>query len=310
MVSTPGTSGNASGPLSVLVAGSSGFLGTHLTTALRERGHAVTSLVRSEPTDVHQVRWDPYAGQVPHDRVDAADVVVNLAGSPTAGNPHSEKWARELRESRVTTTRVLAQAISASPSPAAYLAGNGISWYGDHGDQVLTEASDTRGHGLLTDVSRVWQEAARPAQDAGARVCFLRTSPVMDAAAPPFKQLRLVFKAGLGARLGSGEQYMAMSSLRDWVGAVVHLAEHESASGPFNICLPTAPTNAEFTRALAKAVHRPALVAVPSPLIKVGAARMASELLNSYRTVPQALTDVGFEFADGDVDQLIATALA
>ena len=306
MVSTPGP---ASGPLSVLVAGSSGFLGTHLTTALRERGHAVTSLVRSEPTDVHQVRWDPYAGQMPQDRVDAADVVVNLAGSPTAGNPHSEKWARELRESRVTTTRVLAQAISASPSPAAYLAGNGISWYGDHGDQVLTEASDTRGHGLLTDVSRVWQEAARPAQDAGARVCFLRTSPVMDSAAPPFKQLRLVFKAGLGARLGSGEQYMPMSSLRDWVGAVVHLAEHESASGPFNICLPTAPTNAEFTQALASAVRRRAFLAAPSFVIDKAGGAMSGEVLGSMRTRPKALEDAGFTFRDVDVRDVMATGL-
>jgi len=296
-------------PLSVLVAGSSGFLGTHLTAALRDRGHQVTALVRRDPSGEHEARWDPYAGQVPQDRVDAADVVVNLAGSPTAGNPHSQKWADELRESRVTTTRVLAEAVAAAAGPTAYLAGNGISWYGDHGDQVLGEAADTRGHGLLTEVTRVWQEAARPAQDAGARVCFLRTSPVMDAAAPPLKQLRLVFKAGLGAKLGNGQQYMAMSSLRDWVGAVVHLAEHDTAAGPFNICLPTAPTNAEFTRALARAVHRPALVAVPSPLIRVGASRMASELLNSYRTVPQALLDAGFTFADRDVDKLLATAL-
>ncbi len=295
--------------LTVVIAGSSGFLGTHLRAALTARGHRVVSLVRRPTRAADEAQWDPYAGSVPQDVIDSADVVVNLAGSPTLGNPHSEKWARELRESRVTTTRVLAEAIAAAPTPPAYLAGNGISYYGDHGDAVLTEASDTRGHALLTDVTREWGAATSAAIRAGSRVCLLRTSPVMDRRAAPLKQLRLLFKAGLGGRLGDGKQHMAMSSLRDWVGAVVHLAEHPSAAGPFNICLPQAPTNAEFTRALAAAVHRPAFLPVPAVLLRPAAGKMAPELLGSLNVRPAALLEAGYTFLDPDLDSLLTTAL-
>lgn len=295
--------------LSLVLAGGSGFLGSHLRDALTERGHTVTSLVRRPARGPAEATWDPYAGSVPQAVVDAADVVVNLAGSPTLGNPHSKKWARELRRSRVTTTTVLAEAIAAAPTPPAYLAGNGISYYGDHGAAVLTEVSDTRGHALLTDVTREWQAATRSAEQAGSRVCVLRTSPVMDRRAAPLKQQRLQFKLGLGGTLGDGSQYMPMSSLRDWVGAVVHLAEHDSASGPFNICLPEAPTNAEFTRALAKAVGRKAFVPAPAPILRVAAGDMASELLGSLNVRPAALQASGYTFLDADVTALLETAL-
>lgn len=295
--------------LDIVITGSSGFLGTHLSEELTRRGHTVTALVRGEPGP-GQSRWDPYSGQLDHTLVRASDLVINLAGSPTAGNPHSKKWARELRESRVTTTRVLAESIGRATNPPAFLAGNGISWYGDHGGQVLTEASDSRGHALLTEVTREWGAAAAPAADAGARVCVLRTAPVMDRRSPPLKQLRTLFKLGLGARLGSGQQHMAMVSLRDWVGGVAHLAEDTEASGPFNLCCPTTPTNAEFTTALARAVHRPAVVFVPRPLLSVGAGEMGPELLGSLNVRPAALEAAGYEFRDRDVDQVLAAALA
>jgi uncharacterized protein len=296
--------------LSFVLAGGSGFLGTHLRDALVQRGHTVTSLTRRPARGSDEAEWDPYAGTVPQAVVDAADVVVNLAGSPTLGNPHSKKWARELRESRVTTTRVLAEAIAAAPTPPAYLAGNGIAYYGDHGPAVLTEVSDTRGHALLTEVTREWQAAAGAAEQAGSRVCVLRTSPVMDRRSAPLKQQRLQFKAGLGGRLGDGSQYMPMSSLRDWVGAVVHLAEHDSASGPFNICLPEAPTNAEFTRALASAVGRKAFLPAPAAAIRIAAGEMAPELLGSVNVRPAALIDSGYTFLDPDVESMLATALS
>lgn len=296
--------------LTVVLAGGSGFLGTHLRDALRERGHTVTSLVRRESTAPDESTWDPYAGEVDRTLVRTADVVVNLAGSPTLGNPHSKTWARELRESRVTTTRLLAETIAGAERPPAFLAGNGISYYGDHGDAVLTEASDTRGHALLTEVTRAWQAAAEPAVEAGSRVCVLRTSPVMDGRAAPLSLLRPLFKLGLGGRLGSGRQYMPMTSLRDWVGAVVHLAEHPTASGPVNLCLPQAPTNREFTRALASAVRRPALLPAPGPAIRVAGGAMAPELLGSLNVRPEALLASGYVFEDPDVEAVIQTGLA
>jgi uncharacterized protein len=294
----------------VLLAGAAGFLGTHLREALLGRGHAVTSLTRAPARGSDQSTWDPYAGTLDPAVVEAADVVVNLAGSPTLGNPHSAKWARELRESRVTTTRVLAEAIAASDRRPAFLAGNGISFYGDHGDQVLDESADSRGDALLTSVTREWQAAAEPAAQAGARLCVLRTSPVMDRRSAPLKQLRLLFRAGLGGRLGDGRQHMPMISLRDWVGATVHLAEHQDASGPVNLCCPQTPTNAEFTKALAGQLHRPSFATAPRFALKAGAGRMAPEFLGSLNVVPAALEASGYEFQDHDVVEVLRAGLS
>ena len=296
----------------LLLAGAGGFLGTHLREALLARGHAVTSLTRGAPRGPDQSTWDPYAGAVDHALIEAADVVVNLAGSPTLGNPHSQKWARELRESRVTTTRVLARAIAGSDRKPAFLAGNGISYYGDRGgsgDPVLDESADSRGDALLTSVTREWQAAADPAAEAGARVCVLRTAPVMDRRSAPLKQLRLQFRAGLGGRIGDGRQHMPMISLRDWVGATIHLAEHPDASGPFNLCCPQTPTNAEFTDALAGQLHRPSFATVPRFALKMGAGQMAPELLGSLNVVPAALEASGYEFHDPDVHAVLRAGL-
>ena len=296
--------------MQILLAGSSGFLGTALSDALVARGHAVTALVRKPTAAPDESTWDPYAGTFDRAVIEAADVVVNLAGSPTAGNPHSAKWARELRESRVTTTRVLADAIAASDRKPAFLAGNGISYYGDRGAEVLTEESDSRGDALLTSVTRDWQAAAQPAVEAGARVCILRTSPVMDRESEPLKQLRLLFKLGLGGKLGPGDNYMPMLSLRDWVGGVVHLAEHDSVSGPVNLICPKPPTNAEFTEELARQLSRPSFARVPKALIKVGAGRMADEILGSVNARPAVLEASGYTFQDRNVAEVLRAGLS
>lgn len=295
--------------LNVVVAGSSGFLGTHLVTELRGRGHTVTRLVRSPPSASDEVQWDPAAGSVPGEVIASADVVINLAGSPTAGNPHSKKWARELRSSRVDTTTTLAKAIAASENKPAFMAGNGISFYGDRGQEVLDEKADSRGDALLTSVTREWQAATVPAQEAGARVCVLRTSPVLDKDSPPLKMMLLPFKMGLGVRLGDGEQHFPSISLRDWVGAVVFLTEHDDVSGPVNLCSPSTPTNGEFTDALADAVGRKARLFVPAPLISVAAGDLSSEVLGSVNAVPQVLLGAGYTFHDEDVRDVIAAAL-
>ncbi len=294
----------------VVIGGASGFLGSHLTEHLRAGGHEVVRLVRRAPSGAEESRWDPYAGQVDQEIVSSADVVINLAGAPTVGNPHSSKWARTLLESRVTTTRVLAEAVAAAPTPPAYLAGNGISYYGDHGDQRLTEDSDSRGDAMLTQVTREWQAATEPAAAAGARVCVLRTAPVLDRRSAPLKQLLLPFKLGLGVTLGSGKQHFPCVSLRDWVAAVAFLAEHDDVSGPVNLVCVETPTNAEFTKALAAAVHRPAFLKVPAAVLRPAAGRMAPELLGSVNASPQRLLDAGFEFADPDIGAVIAAALA
>ncbi len=294
----------------VVIAGASGFLGTHLSAHLRVHGHEVTALVRREPASAHESRWDPQTGQVDAAVISRADVVVNLAGASIASNPHSTKWAREVMDSRVSTTRLLARTIAAAERPPAFLAGNGISWYGDHGDAPVTEDTDSTGDAFLTRVAREWEAAAEEARAAGARVCVLRTAPVMDHASPPLKQLRLLFLLGGGARLGSGEQYMPMISLRDWIGAVSYLVESRDVSGAFNLSCPQAPTNAEFTHALACALRRKAFLAVPTAILKVAAGDLAPELLGSINARPAALERAGYDFEDEDVREVLAAALA
>ena len=296
--------------LHVVMAGSSGFLGTHLREELEGRGHRVTALVRRPAERPDESSWDPDAGEVDREVVGSADVVVNLAGSPTIGNPHSRKWSKALRDSRVHTTQTLAKAIAAAPVPAYFVAGNAVAWYGDHGTAELTEAADSRGHSLMTAVCRDWQAAARPAVDAGGRVVLLRTTPVMDRSSAPLKQLRLLFQAGLGGRLGNGRQHMPMISLRDWVAATSYLIEHPTADGPANLCCVTTPTNAEFTKALAQLVHRPAFVTVPAPALRLAAGRAAPEVLGSLNVRPQALLDLGYEFSDPDVSSVLASGLS
>lgn len=293
-----------------VIAGGSGFLGSHLTGHLRASGHEVTQLVRRTPTSPDQSQWQPADGLIDADVVAAADVVVNVAGSPTVGNPHSSRWARELRESRVDTTRLLAETIAATGGSPAFLAGNAVGYYGDHGSEPVTEASDSKGDSLMARVTREWQAASEPAAASGARVCVLRTAPVMDRSAPPLKQLRVLFKLGLGARLGDGLQYFPMVSLRDWLGAVTALATDEQAEGPFNICCPETPTNAEFTRALARLVSRPAFLVAPKRVLTVAGGDAAPELLNSMNVRPQALLDRGYGFSDRDVTSVLATGLA
>jgi uncharacterized protein (TIGR01777 family) len=294
----------------VLIAGASGFLGSRLRDSLVSGGHDVTALVRRAPRPGHdEAQWDPYSSALDLDLVDRADVVVNLAGSPTLGNPHSRRWADDLRTSRVTTTRVLAEAIAASSRRPSFLAGNGISFYGDHGDLPVTEDSESRGDAFLTTVTQDWQAATTAAADAGARVCVIRTAPVMDRANPPLRQQWLLFRAGLGGRFGDGRQYQPMISLRDWVGALTFLAGHDTVAGPVNLCCPQTPTNAEVTAELARLAHRPAVVPVPAFVLRPAAGRMAPELLGSVRAVPAVLEAAGFEFADRTAAEVLASGV-
>ena len=295
--------------MKVLVAGSSGLIGRSLTARLRAEQHTVVRLVRRPASAPDESAWDPYAGHVDRAHVASADVVVNVAGASLLANPHSRKWAARMRDSRVLTTRTLARAIADVGGGPAFLAGNGSSVYGDHGTEPVTEHSDSRGDALLTRIAREWEDATRPAADAGSRVCVLRTAPVADRRNPLYRLQVPLFRRGLGARLGSGEQHFPLVSLRDWIGAALHLAAHPSATGAFNICCPETPTNAEYTRALADAVGGRAILAIPAPLLRLAGGMMAPEMLNSINLRPAALLASGYRFADPDVRSVLDAAL-
>lgn len=293
----------------IVVAGASGFLGQAWREHLARGGHDVVRLVRGEAVSSHESSWDPYQGRVDQDVVDSADVVANLAGAPIGHWPWTASYKRTLHDSRVATTRTLAEAVAASPSKPAFLAQNGIAAYGDRGDEVLTEDSSTPAETTLGRISLDWQEATRPAEEAGARVCVMRSSVVLHRSGGALKPLILLFRAGLGGPLGDGRQYFATISLNDWVRAATHLATDESARGVYNVTGPQPTTNAEFTRQLGRMLNRPTLVRAPAwPMRKV-LGELSHELLGSARVEPARLLEEGFAFEQPTLNEQLASAL-
>jgi hypothetical protein len=294
-----------------VVAGSSGFLGTALREALAHAGHEVVRLSRGTSLSAYDSQWDPQAGQVDLDVIGSADVVVNLAGAQMI-RPWTTARRQLIRSSRVDTTATLAQAIAATDRKPVFLCQSGTDAYGtDRGDTVLSEetpppAADS---GFLHQVVRDWEAATEPAREAGARVCLLRTGAALSRRGGALHVMLPPFRLGLGGRAGSGQQYFPALSLADWVRAVLFLGGHESASGPFNLTGPVPVTNAEFTQALGRALHRPTRMVLPEPVLRRLFGELSSMLLGSHRAVPRALEAAGFEFHHRTVDDIVAAAL-
>lgn len=292
-----------------VLAGASGFLGRALQVRLSDDGHDVTRLVRGDAHSAHESAWDPAAGGVDAQVLARADVVVNLAGANIGRLPWTESYRRTIRESRVTTTRTLADALAALPNPPVFVAQSGVDFYGrDRGDDELDEDAAS-GDGFLTGVVRDWEQAAEPAEQAGVRVLRLRTAPVLDRSGGVLPLISLPFKVGLGGRLGSGRQYMPMMSLPDWVAAVRFLAERDECRGAYNLTMPEPATNAEFTRVLGAALHRPTVVPVPSLALRTLLGDFSEQLLGSARVYPRRLLEAGFTFDAPDLAAVVSTAL-
>ncbi|MGH3357854.1 MAG: TIGR01777 family oxidoreductase [Nocardioidaceae bacterium] len=293
----------------VVVGGASGFTGTALRSHLREGGHDVVALVRRDARSQTESSWDPSTGAVDQDLIESADVVVNLSGAPIGRIPWTSSYQRQILDSRVSATRTLARAVARSASKPALLSGSGMNAYGnERGPEVLTETSRSGG-GFLCSVVRQWEDEAATAAESGARVCFLRTCTVIDRSGGVLRRVLPAFRLGLGARLGSGAQYLPCISLTDWVRAVQHLAADGTAAGAYNLGIPSPPTNAEFTRALGRHVHRPTLLAVPGLPLRVALRDLSEPLLGSLRVTPARLLDAGFEFEQPDLDAVLDAAL-
>lgn len=294
----------------VVVGGASGFLGSALVLHLREQGHQVTRLVRSDDPSSDASLWDPRTGRIDQVVIDRADALVNLSGSQIIHWPPTKRYRRELLASRIDTTTTLARAVAASPSPPALISCSGMSYYGsDRGDEVLTESSEAGSGGYLSQVVHRWEQATTPASDAGARVCRIRTTAAMHRSGSLLGLALPVFKLGLGARIGSGRQYMSMLSRTDWIRAATYLIEHDDLSGPFNFGMPDPVTNAEFTDALGKALHRPTRLVAPSPVLRLAAGSLGDDLLGSLRVQPAALLEAGFTFEHPDIDSVLNDAI-
>lgn len=294
----------------VVVAGASGFLGTALRVQLRAHGHDVVTLVRSGGGSATQSLWDPYAGKVDDALISSADAVVNLAGAPIAHWPWTNSYRDTILASRVSTTATLAGAIARAATPPALVVASGMAIYGpDRGSEELDESS-VHGAGFLADVVRQWEAAADPARTAGARVCHLRTGVVIDGRGGALKLMLPAFRLGLAGRLGSGRQYFSVISLADWVAAATFLVEHPECEGPYDLVGLEPPTNAQFTAALAKALHRPAVLRVPALPLRLVLGQLSADLLGSLRVRPTRLVEAGFEHRHRDVDAIVAAALA
>lgn len=293
----------------ILIAGASGFLGTSLRTHLGDAGHQVTQLVRGEPRTPGQVRWDPYAGELDRDQVAGSEVVVNLAGAPIGHWPWTSGYKDKILQSRLVTTRTIATAIADVESRPALVNASGIGYYGDRGDEVLDEGS-TNGSGFLAEVVRQWEAATGPAQDAGARVCMIRTAIVLDRDGGALKLMKLPFQLGVGGQLSDGRQWFPSISLPDYLAAVTRLVTDGSLEGPFNVTAPVPATNADFTKAMGRQLGRPTFLRVPGFAIRLAAGDLAGEVLGSIRATPRRLDDAGFEFAHPTIDAQLEAAFA
>jgi hypothetical protein len=295
----------------ILMAGASGFIGTHLAQRWHGAGHEVTRLVRRPARGPGEIPWQPAQGQLDPAAVAAADVVVNLSGANIGDHRWTARYKGVLRSSRVEPSGTLARTIAQLPAtdrPRLLLQASGVGWYGDTGDREAAEDAPA-GTTFAADMCRVWEAAARPAEDAGTRVVLLRTAPLISSDAALVKTLLLPFRLGLGARVGGGRQWMAWMALADWLAAADLIVERDDIAGPVNMVGAEPATNAEFTRAFGRAVHRPAVLAVPGAAIGLAVGELATEMRISQRAVPAVLRKAGFQWSSPTVEAALRAAV-
>ncbi|WP_406287200.1 TIGR01777 family oxidoreductase [Embleya sp. NBC_00896] len=294
----------------IAITGSTGLVGSALVRSLAADGHKVVRLVRRTPTGPDEVRWDPHAGTVDTASLGAVDAAVHLAGAGIGDRRWTAAYKRELRDSRVLGTAAISRALAdLRPVPRVLLSGSAMGFYGDTGDRSVDETSSP-GSGFLVDLCTEWEAATAPAREAGIRVAHLRTGLVVSRRGGAWGRMFPLFKAGLGGRLGSGRQYWSFISLADEIAAIRYLLDHEHIAGPVNLTAPHPVTNAEATKAMGRALHRPTVFAVPPFALRAVLGDFAGEILTGQRVLPKVLLDAGFTFEHPTVEDAIAAALA
>jgi uncharacterized protein (TIGR01777 family) len=290
--------------MNIAITGASGFIGRRLMKALLAGNHTVRVLSRHAgtnlPAGVKLYVWDPVKGQPPGEGLDGVDAVVHLAGEPVAQR-WSDEAKQQIRDSRVTGTRNLVQALSAVPRrPAVLVCSSAVGYYGSRGDEILTEAS-APGDGYLAEVCIAWEREADLAAPLGIRVVKLRTGMVLGSSGGALARMLPPFKAGMGGKLASGEQWMAWIHMDDLTGIVQHALQN-AVQGPVNGTAPNPVTNLEFTKKLAHAVSRPAVVPMPAFMLKTMFGEMAEVMLASQRVLPRAAEAAGYQFRYPELD--------
>jgi uncharacterized protein (TIGR01777 family) len=301
--------------MKVLVTGSTGFVGTALVGALAGAGHTVCRLVRSESAarggakDGFDVPWNPGTGELGAAAV-GADAVVNLAGASIAGGRWTAERKALLRSSRVETTRALVTALAKmNARPKVLVSASAIGYYASRGDELLTEES-TVGADFLAGLAREWEAEAVEAEALGIRVVRARFGIILARHAGALAKMLLPFKLGVGGRIGSGQQWMSWVTLDDVVGIILFALGNRAVQGAANVVTPNAVRNAEFTKELARTVHRPALFPAPAFALRLALGEMADALLlSSQRVVPPKLQQLGYRFLHPDLASALAAIL-
>jgi uncharacterized protein len=294
----------------IAVTGASGLIGTALGAALEADGHEVRAVTRGAAAGPGTILWDPMAGEIDAAGLEGVDAVVHLAGASIGAKRWSEKTKREVRDSRLRGTDLLARTLARlDPRPSVLLCGSAMGYYGDTGDEDATESSPA-GDDFFARLAVEWEAAAQPAIDAGIRTAFLRTSMVLSGSGGALGRMLPLFRLGVGGRLGSGRQWWSWISADDEVGAIRFLLERDDLAGPVNLASPEPITNAEFSKALGRALHRPAVVPVPAfgPRLVLGRELADSLVFISQRVRPAVLVGAGYEFRYPDIDSALTAA--
>ncbi|MDM2383674.1 TIGR01777 family oxidoreductase [Mycobacteroides abscessus] len=291
----------------IVIAGSSGVIGSALVASLRSANHTVVRLVRRDPMGPDERRWDPASGQIEPGALDGADAVVNMCGVGVGDKRWSGAYKQEIYDSRVIPTEVLARAVAEAGVPVLINA-SAVGYYGDSGDRIIDETASS-GTSFLARVCLDWEAATAEAAQAGARVVIVRTGLVLSPAGGLFGRSRPLFSLGLGARLGNGRWYMPWISLEDHIRALEFALAEPAVSGPVNQTRPAPVTNAEFTAALGRVLHRPTLLVAPQFALSLIFGEFAdAELTSSMRVIPAVLEQHGFEFEHHTIGEALAYA--
>jgi len=292
--------------LRVLLSGASGLIGAALTAFLDTGGHACFSLVRRAPRSEREIQWDPAAGRLDAARLERFDACVHLSGENIASGRWTAARKRRLRESRINSTSLLAATLArlARP-PATFICASAIGYYGDRGDEALTEASRP-GDGFLPDVCRAWEAATTPASEVGVRVINLRTGIVLTRSGGALAAMLWPFRLGLGGVVGSGRQWMSWIALDDLIGLIHFTLMNEELRGPVNAVAPRPVTNREFTRTLGRVLRRPTWTPLPALAVRGLLGEMGDALLlQGQRVTPEAAGRAGFEFMTPTLDEAL-----
>jgi len=297
-------------PLTVGITGATGLIGTQLTHLLTTGGHVVRRVTRSPEAGSSDVGWNPSRGEIDAEALEGVDAVVHLAGESIAGVRWTDAKKKAIHRSREAGTLLLSRTLAGSRKrPAVLVSASGVDYYGERGDEALTEDAGP-GQGFLSEVCMAWEEATRPARSAGIRTVLLRTGVVLSAGGGMLGTVLLPFKLGVGGRLGSGRQYVSWVDLDDHLGIILHALANTRVEGPLNSTAPNPVPNAAFTDVLGRVLGRPTLLPVPGFAIRTLLGEMGEELLlQGQRVVPEKARRTGYAFLRPEIEDALRLQL-